>query len=903
MVGGKADKPGVAHRSGRAIPALSAVPTVSRPDSGLRRLASATLLLLVFVSGASALLYQMLWMRTFSLTFGNAAQASAVTLAAFFLGLGLGSRLLGRVVSKSTNPLRAFAVLELGVVAGALWFMLVSSALGHIVPAVEDPDAVALVNLKRFGLAVLAMLPATFCMGGTLPALGEVVADGIAGFGRRVALVYGINTLGGTLGAWLGAFVLPPALGYRVTLLGALSASAGVAIVAWLLSRRGPPVYRAEPPATSRWRPGRALGAAAVLSGAATLALEVLWTRMFAQVFHNSVYSFGAVLAIFLLALGLGALVGRALARSRFEAPTVLTFLWLSAGLLAGATPFVFEHLTHGMSYVGRDLDFSGYVVEVLSTTAVVLLLPVTVMGSIFPYLMYVAENEARRVGETVGDLAALNILGAVVGALGAGFVLLSWLGLWVSIGLVAILYVLAAVVLVAPARIGAGSAIARGLPAAAIVLLVTVLNPAGIDVVKVDRRSSAELPVEHWEGPHGVVAVVRRDRDLALKINNFYTLGSTAGIDYERRQAHLPLAIHGEARSAFFLGLGTGITAGAALDHPIESLVVVELTGEVVTAARAHFAPYVNGLFSDERAQILVEDGRSYLRQTSRKFDVIVSDLFVPWRAGVGNLYTREHFAGIRRRLNSDGIFCQWLPMFQLDEAGFKTIASSFVDVFPDATLWRGDFFGSGSVLALVGHTTAPQFSPERLARSHQAFLAAGDTRTLSGAVGSSAADFLLYYAGNLGQSRALLDGANVDTDDRSRMSFLAPIAQRRVAAGQSHWFDALPLTEFFSDILARTPPPSDPVLAGLGKQAHSRVQAGLALHRAQAYRHAGKREEAQRLFADFQMFLRADSPIASETFEARAALRREIQALRGELEGRLQALENRLPPLERPQ
>ena len=882
---------------------LSADTTASQADSGLRPLANGILLLLVFVSGASALLYQMLWMRTLSLTFGNAAQASAVTLAAFFLGLGLGSRLLGRAVSKSTNPLRSFAVLELGVVAGALWFMMVSAGLGHIVPAVEDPDAVVLVNVKRFVLAVLAMLPATLCMGGTLPALGEVVSDRVAGFGRRVALVYGINTLGGMLGASLGAFVLPPILGFRMTLVAALSASMGVAIVAGLWSRRCRAVRRAKPSITSRWRPGRALAAAAVLSGAATLALEVLWTRMFAQVFHNSVYSFGAVLAIFLFALGIGALVGRALARSRFDTHTVLTCLWLGAGLLAGVTPFVFEHFTHGMSYVGRELDFSRYVAEVLSITALVLLLPVTVMGSIFPYLMSVAEKEAHRIGETVGDLAALNIAGAVVGALSAGFVLLTWLGLWVSIGLVAVLYVLAAVVLMVPARPGAGSAISRGLPAGAIVLLVTVLNPAGIDPVKVDRRSGAELPVEHWEGPHGVVAVVRRDRDLALKINNFYTLGSTAGINYERRQAHLPLAVHGEARTAFFLGLGTGITAGAALEHPIESLVVVELTREVVTAARAHFTPYINGLFSDSRAQILVEDGRSYLRQTSRKFDVIVSDLFVPWRAGVGSLYTREHFAAIRARLNSDGIFCQWLPMFQLDEEGFKTIASSFVDVFPDATLWRGDFFGSGSILALIGHTVAPRFSPEWLVRAHRAFMAAGDTPALPGAVGSSALDFFLYYAGNLGESRALLDGAYVDTDNRSRMSFLAPIAQRQVAAGQNQWFDALPLTEFFSEMLARTPPRKDPVLAGLDEEVSTRVRAGLALHRAQAYRHVGKREDARRFFAEFRRLLRADAPLTGETFEARTALRREIQLLRSELEGRLQALEDRLPPLERPQ
>lgn len=872
--------------------------------TSLSGLAKATLLLLVFVSGASALLYQILWMRTLALSFGNAAQASAATLAAFFLGLALGSRVLGRAVSTRGAPLRAFAMLELGVVAGAIWFVFISALLGDITPAVE-PEAGWVVNANRFALAVLAMLPATFCMGGTLPALGEAVAHRVSGLGKRVTLIYSVNTIGGTAGVWLGAFVLPPAIGYRATLVAALCASLGVVIAASMLSRYYAPGSSSPGRDTaSRWRPERALVAAAVFSGAGTLALEVLWTRMFAQVFHNSVYSFGAVLVTFLFALGIGALLARMLASMRLHPNSVLRGLWLSSGLLVAATPFVFEYVTQGMSYVGRPLDFAGYVAEILATTTAVVLLPVIVMGAIFPYLLRVAESSAQRVGETVGDLAAFNIAGAAVGAVVAGFILLSWLGLWVSIGLIATLYVLATGLLVSRSEAKEGtSSTARALPATGIVLLVTALNPSQLDVVKVDWPRRAELAVEHWEGPHGVVAVVRRDRELALKINNFYTLGSTAAAEYEKRQAHLPLAIHGDARSVFFLGVGTGITAGAALAHPIKSMVAVELTGEVVTASKTHFAAYTNGLFSDGRARVLVEDGRSYLRQTKDQFDVVVSDLFVPWRAGVGALYTREHFSAVRDRLRADGIFCQWLPMFQLDEHGFKTIARTFADVFPHTTLWRGDFFGSGSIVALVGHKSAPRFSPQRLARSHQTLVKASDITPTAGALGSSAADFLIYYAGNVGASPGLLDGVTVDTDDRALMSFHAPIAQRQVAANRSRWFDGEALVQFLGEMLAATPPANDPVLAGLDETAHDRVRAGLALHRAQVNRRAGAGEEAARLIEEFRALIRPGSATSAGTEEARTALRREIQTLRADLEGRLQALEDRLPRLERPE
>jgi len=878
---------------------IAASPATSEADR--RRVLAAVLLPgLAFASGASALLYQLLWMRTFSLLLGNGAQAAAATLAAFFLGLGLGSRVLGRRLSGTGNPLRALAILEAGIAAGAIWFTLLAPALGGLALAAEQPGPVAalLATLVRLGLATLAVLPAAFCMGGTLPVLGEAVTAGMAGLGHRVALVYGVNTLGAALGAALGAFVLLPVLGHRGTLGVALAVTASVALLAWRAGH-GRTVTRARPAAAApaRWRPSRLLAAAAGVSGLAALGLEVLWTRMFAQVFHNSVYSFGIVLVTFLLALGAGALVARGLARRELRPPAVLRALWTVSGVLVAASPFVFHRVTAGLGYVGHELGFAGYLGELFGVAALVLLAPVAALGTIFPYLWRLAEREAQRAGETVGDLAALNVAGAVAGSLAAGFLVLPWLGLWGGIGLFAALYVVAAMVLV-PGDEAPQPVALRLAPAVAMLLLVSVFSPAQLAAGRAVGRGGGELLVAHRQGPDGVVSVVRRGDALALKMNGFYTLGSTAGAAYEARQAHFPLAIHGEARAVFFLGLGTGITAGAALAHPLEELVVAELSAGVVRMAREHFAPYANGLFSDPRARILVEDGRSFLAHSEQRFDVIVSDLFVPWRAGVGALYTREHYAAARARLRAGGILCQWLPMFQLDARSFETIARTFLEVFPETTLWRGDFFGRGSIVALCGHTASRPLSPARVRAAHRALARAGGG---DDGAPARASDLLLYYAGNLGAARHLLAGAVVDTDDRLRIGFHAPVAQRRVAAGEDSWLDGEALLGFLAQVLEAVPPARDPFLAGLDERAHARVHAGLALHRAQVLRLANREQEAQRALATFRHLVASERESAPGAVPGpRAALRRELEALRTDLERRLEALEERLPALE---
>jgi hypothetical protein len=152
-------------------------------------------------------------------------------------------------------------------------------------------------------------------------------------------------------------------------------------------------------------------------------------------------------------------------------------------------------------------------------------------------------------------------------------------------------------------------------------------------------------------------------------------------------------------------LGLGTGITASAALLHPsVAELTLVELVPEVVVAARAHFHEANLAVLSQPRARLVVADARSWLRQTGERYDVIVGDLVVPWRQGESGLYTREHFAAARRALAPGGLFCQWVPLFQLSAADLELVLRTYLSVFERASVWRGDFSAAEPAVAFVG-------------------------------------------------------------------------------------------------------------------------------------------------------------------------------------------------------
>jgi spermidine synthase len=856
-----------------------------RAREGTRDATAGPLLALLFASGLTALVYEVLWLKQLALLLGSTSRSAAITLSVFFLGLSLGSEVFGRRAAATARPLRWYAAIELGVAAAALAYFLLFdayvAAYAQLFRTLRGWPGGALA--LKLVLSVGLLLPASFLMGGTLPFVAEHLARRGGDLARTGSLLYGVNTAGGALGALLAGFWLPPLLGYGASYAAAIAVNLAVALAAFALASRSGEAAVAPAIARSEPRPARALpsespagatpaGAAAngllalaALSGFVALGLEVLWTRMFAQVLHNSVYSFASILVTFLVALATGAWVARALVARAPTSPLPLGWMLTASGLAVGLSPFVFYAATSGLQYVSAREGWLGYVGIVFGLGAAVIGLPAVLLGTIFPLVLGLSSRSASA-GRAIGRLAAANTLGAIAGSLAAGFVMLEWLGLWASIRTLAILYPITALLLAT--RLAGASRALQTAALVAIVALVTIADASRLPRLP-DLQHLKQPPAIHrvWEGSDGTVAVVSVAGNLRTVVDNYYSLGGTDERQYEETQADLPLLLHPQPRSVFFLGLGTGITAGAALRHPIERLVAAELSPEVAEASEQYFGAYTNGLFTDPRAEVVVDDGRQYLLATDERFDVIVSDLFIPWQAGAGSLYSKEHFEAVRRRLAPGGHFAQWLPLYQLSKEEVQSIARTFLEVFPNTTLWRGDFLPERPIVALVGREDDRPLDADALVARY---------RSLRGSpeIGREAVLALMgmFYAGNLGAARAAFDAYEVNTDDRPVIEYGSPVTHREQRAGRATWLVGTSLIEWYDELHAQAPLAADPYLAWLTPREIGFTEAGLWLLRARASAGAGDRPRA---LGHFEEFRRRVPPEIAARFEKAAASR----------------------------
>lgn len=753
--------------------------------------------LLFLLTGACALIYEVVWSRQFGLLFGHTAQAAAVVLAAYFGGMTIGYLLAARLARRLRRPLRGYAAAELLAAGWALLIPLLLTLLqdARFAGLLNNDDQLLQIAIRAL-VSFLLMLPATAALGASLPFVVQHLALGTGDPSRRITLAYSVNTLGAFGGVLLATFFLILNLGIEGSLLVAAISAGICAIIAWLL-----PAGSADGSAdmasdtASAELPGHWYLLAA-LSGFGTLALQVLYNRMFSLVFHNSTYSFGSIVAVFLVALSLASWL---VSRSRRNDTTVAAAQACLAGsvaILVGV--FAFQRITR-LGYLGvsvpllRGIDvvehsFGGYMLASSLLIVVSIGLPVALIGMQLPWCMRMLREHRRDSGRLIGRLVALNTVCAALGALAASFLLMPLAGLWHSFMLLALCYCLLGIYLLWQA----GQS--RAISGMGSVTLAVCLGLALATNWPVVTKSGEKLYVR--ESAYGVISVIRTqiegEDELYLRSNNHYTLGATQGMDSELRQGNIPLLLHPAPESVCFLGLATGITASAALDHPqLRQLSVVELIPEVVEAARL-FAADNRGIVDDPRANIVVNDARHYLYGPGPEFDVIVSDLFVPWHSQTGYLYTVEHYAAARRRLKPDGLFCQWLPLYQLDTREFELIADSMAAAFPCVTLWRGEFQSRDyPLLLIVGSESAPVIDADAVTvRLALLPLRLGvPDRNLN-----DVDDLRELYVGDWPRRSS----AVLNTDNFPRVEFLAPISNR-----EGHELSGERLTDFYWDVL----------------------------------------------------------------------------------------------------
>ncbi|MGY4622464.1 spermidine synthase [Bradyrhizobium sp. USDA 4486] len=642
---------------------------------------------IVTASGFAGLGYEIVWTRQLSLVLGTEMMAVLGVIAGFFGGLALGAFALDRPIRRAASPWRVYAMLEAVIaVWGLISVWLLPAAARALAPLLGTEPSAALLWAGSLALPTLVLLPATMAMGGTLTALERMMRDA-RGEARVTAGVYGANTAGALAGTLISTFLLIPALGFSGTLICLAAVNAFCAVGTLAL---GSAAGKAD---GEERRPDRIRDARLMITLFATgllgIAFEVLVVRLAAQVMEDTVYSFAGLLAAYLLGTAVGSLLWQRSGRDARDGNL--------RGLLA-ATALACIATAALAPYAGRLVETVSAADEFgeLAVAIALFLVPATAMGALFGLLAQRVRDQRGSVGAAVG----INGLGACIAPLLAAQLLIPGLGAWTALLAIALGYLL----LLPPGR----SALLWS-AAPAMAALVLWLNPAP-SLTRVPP-GGALLAVR--EGPMATASVVDDAAGVRyLEINGHFRMGGTSATRSDYRQAMLPLLLHEAPQSALFLGIGTGATMVGGAQMPGVSVRAVELSREVVD-----LLPWFANSRPASAPLVTVADARRYVAADTGQHDVIIADLFHPAVDGSGALYTVEHFAAVKRRLAPGGIFCQWLPLYQLDMPSLRTIIRGFLDVYPDGAAWLNHYSVRTPMLALIGTRNGGHLDTETLA------------------------------------------------------------------------------------------------------------------------------------------------------------------------------------------
>ncbi len=771
---------------------------------------------LMVASGFASLGYQIVWTQQAALWLGHEAAAVLAVVAAFFGGLALGSLLLGERVARSMRAARWYAGCEIAIGAWSLALAFLLEPVTHALLDVIGPQPSPLRHWSVAFLGIFALLlPATAAMGATLPAMDRVLSA-LRRQGTSIALLYAGNTLGAVLGVLAAAFVLVPELGL-VRTAGVCAAlnlcCAGSAMV--LLGRSSP---NPETPARTASAPGLPLWVLAV-TGFLGIGVEVLVVRVLSQVAQDTIYTFAILLTVYLVGTALGAAayarwLSGAAGADHLGDRLLRALAWtclLGMAALAGAGRL--QAATHHM--VGPSMVGALLAEAMLAATA---FLPATViMGALFSHL----ATRANASGISLGRVLGVNTLGAAMAPPLFGVWLIPAIGAKFSLALVAFAYLL-------PCSRAAWKTPAQWGTAAAIVASVVAIPTLAIVNVPEGGRL-----LHYAEGVMGAVSVVESaDGVASLHIDNHQQEGSSVTLFADARQALLPMLLHPAPRRALFLGLGTGVTASVAVQDPRLDVDAVELLPEVIEAS-APFRRLVDGGDpANPRLHLLTGDARRFVRASGERYDLVVSDNFHPARSGSGSLYTVEHFSAVRERLTPGGLFCQWLPLHQLDLDTLRSIVRAFLVAYPQAAAVLATNSLSTPTVGLLGRRDAAGWDIAQV-RERLASIALPQTPAAYG-FDDEFALLGSFIAGPRALAR-FAGGTPLNTDDRPVVAYRAP---RITYAPESAPIDRLlallgEVTVAPDDVLA---PSTDPAfaarLAGYWKARNLYLAAGRDVH-----------------------------------------------------------------------
>ncbi|MFV2031942.1 MAG: fused MFS/spermidine synthase [Gammaproteobacteria bacterium] len=694
------------------------------------------LLLCAVASGAAALIYQVIWNRLLLVVFGSTTAATATVVAAFMGGMALGAWLLARYGNLVRRPARLYAILELSIAAYALLVPAILLSIGGLNSLVWEtyygqPLVLGAYRLV-FGVLVLA-LP-TVVMGATLPLLLRAL-EGRGPSSGLVSYVYGLNALGGAAGAAASGFWLLPTLGNnRATLIGVgLNIAVSLGVYTTFRNRAAGGVHadqksRALVTPDKQQRRLSINRLALVIAGFAAIAYEIVWTRLLVLVNGSSTYTFSLVLTIYIAGLALGSLwIGKRVDHLR---SAEMTFAHLQAAVALSAVVGIW--LVTKMPYAALDvyaaagISYSTSLAISTGTTVLALLPSSFLLGAAFPVSVKMIDPGGTRLFRPFGHAYAWTALGNVTGAIAAGAGLISIMGLQGSMRLLAATSLVAALICLSTARIPSIQRSLSVLVAGSLLISLVLMGgnwdtlaltsgvfkqaPVYLGVggggAKLDQILSNYTTVYYREGNQSVVSVVDRPTLGAtphrlLSVDGKVDASTGADMSTQLLSGQLPVILHKAPSNILIIGLASGVTVGAVASYPqVESITVAEIEPAVVDAAK-EFSAFNNRALDDTRVNLVLDDGRHFLRSTQSKFDIIISEPSNPWMSGPARLFTSEFFSEASARLEAGGLFAQWVPLYGLSTSLLKAELRTLVDIFPVVALFQvsqGDLLIVGS-------------------------------------------------------------------------------------------------------------------------------------------------------------------------------------------------------------
>jgi spermidine synthase len=805
-------------------------------------------MLLLAGSGCAALIYEIVWYQLLQLVIGSSAVSLGLLLAAWMGGLCLGSALLPRVVSARENPLRVYALLELGIGAFGIVALFGVPLVSRIYAATAVSGLFGMV--LRGVVAAACLLPPTVLMGGSYPAIARWVKTGqgqsSGSSSGTLGLLYSANIAGAVFGCGLAGFYLLRVHDMAVATYAAAALNVAVAMLGFALASRGPhtDIEQGGSPPPTRTEAQRAPGvmlvyAAIAFSGLTAVGAEVVWTRLLSLLLGPTVYTFSIILAVFLLGLcggsGAGSFIARRVRDPRLALAACQILLALAIAWTAWTLAYVLPYWP-----VDPQLSISPWFNFDLDITRCIrAILPATLLwGASFPLALAGAAADGEDPALLSGEVYAANTAGSIVGALAFSLLLIPAIGTQGSqqllIWLAAASAAIAAATALKPATMKfVAAAAGAGMLAWALASTVSTIPWPAIaygrriapilrDIELVGGQTTKPLFV--GEGINSSVVIAENG-----PLRFFYVSGKSEAsselIDMrlQRMMGHLPALVHPSSPapgSVLVVGFGAGVTAGSFVPYPnVGSIVICELESLIPPASDEFFGEENYHVLHDPRTRVVYDDARHYILTTPNKFDVITTDPIHPWVKGTSTLYSKEYYELVRSHLNRGGVAAQWLPIYESDEETVRSELATFLSVFPNATVWSNYLNGEGYDLVLLGSNDPTPVDVNDLQRRLNQPQYAAVSASLADAAFHSAVDLMATWVGRVSDLAPMLANAQINDDMNMRLQYLAGLGLNS-AISPRVYKEILSYRKFPEGLLTGSGPDFDTLRELIGRQ-----------------------------------------------------------------------------------